>query len=44
MQVGQCSRHKHIYPAQKMVLRNVIIEAKLVEQPALIPPPPPHHR
>ena len=27
-----------------MVLRNAIIEAKLVEQPALIPPPPPHHR
>jgi hypothetical protein len=43
MQVGQGSRHKHIDPAQQMVLRNAIIEAELIEQLALVPPPPPHH-
>jgi len=44
VQVGQCSRHNYIDPAQKMVLRNAIIKAKLVEQLGLIPPPTPHHR
>ena len=44
VKVGQCSRHKHVDPSQKMVLRNAIIEAELVEQLALVPPLPTHHR
>ena len=44
MEVGQGSRHKHVDPSQKMILRNAIIETELVEQLALVPPPPPHHR
>jgi hypothetical protein len=44
MEVGQGSRHKHVDPAQKMVLWNAIIEAERVEQPALVPPLPTHHR
>ena len=35
VEVGQCRRYEHIDPAQKMVLRNAIIEAELVEQLAL---------
>ena len=31
-------------PAQKMIPRNAIIEAELVEQFALVPCPPTHHR
>jgi hypothetical protein len=42
--VGQGSRHKHVDPSQKMILRNAIIEAELVEQLALVPPLPTHHR
>src|SRR5665648_658399 len=44
VKIGQCSRHKHIDPAQKMVLRNAIIEAELVKQLALVSPLPTHHR
>jgi len=44
VEVGQCRRHKHVDPSQKMVLRNAIIEAELVEQLALVPPLPTHHR
>src|SRR5665648_741344 len=43
VKIGQGSRHKHIDPAQKMVLRNAIIEAELVEQLALVSPLPTHH-
>jgi hypothetical protein len=31
VEVGQCRRHKHVDPSQKMVLRNAIIETELVE-------------
>jgi hypothetical protein len=31
VKVGQCRRHEHVDPAQKMILRNAIIEAELVE-------------
>jgi hypothetical protein len=44
VEVGQGSRHNHVDPSQKMVLRNAIVEAELVEQLALVPPPPTHHR
>src|SRR5665811_2172499 len=44
VEVGQRSRHKHVDPSQKMVLRNAIIEAELVEQLALVSPLPTHHR
>jgi hypothetical protein len=44
VEVGQYSRHKHVDPSQKMVLRNAIIEAELVEQLAMVPPLPTHHR
>jgi hypothetical protein len=44
VEVGQCPRHKYIDPSQKMVLRNAIIEAELVEQLTLVPPLPTHHR
>jgi hypothetical protein len=44
VEVGQGSRHKHVDPSQKMVLRNAIIEAELVKQLALVPPLPTHHR
>jgi transposase len=37
VQVGQRSCHNHIDPAQKMSLRNAIIEAELVEQLGLVP-------
>jgi hypothetical protein len=40
--VGQRSRHKHVDPSQKMILRNAIIEAELVEQLALVPLLPTH--
>ena len=43
VEVGQCSRHKHVDPSQKMVLRNAIVEAELVEQLGLIDPPLAHH-
>jgi hypothetical protein len=41
VEVGERRRHNHVDPSQKMVLRNAIIEAERVEQPALIPPLPP---
>jgi hypothetical protein len=44
VEVDQCSHHEHVDPAQKMVLRNAIVEAELVEKLALVPPLPPHHR
>jgi hypothetical protein len=44
VEVSQCRRHKHINPAQKMALRNAVIETELVEQLALVPPLPTHHR
>jgi hypothetical protein len=44
VEVGQCRRHKHLDPSQKMILRDAIIEAKLIEQLALVPPLPTHHR
>jgi hypothetical protein len=44
VEVGQSSRHDQVYPAQKMTLRNAIIEAELIEQLTLVPPLPPHHR
>src|SRR5438552_2501245 len=40
---GQCSRHKHRDPSQKMILRNAIIEAELIEQLALVPSLATHH-
>jgi hypothetical protein len=40
---GQCDRHKHVDPSLKMVLQNAIVEAKLVEQLALVTPLPTHH-
>jgi len=48
---GECPRNlfaarsgRRPTPSQKMVLRNAIIEAELVEQLALVPPLPTHHR
>jgi len=43
VQVGQGSCHNYVDPAQKMALRNAIIEAELVEQLRLIPSPLTHH-
>src|SRR3990170_6345788 len=43
VKVGQCSRHKHVDPSQKMVVWNAIIEAELIEQLSLIPSPATHH-
>jgi hypothetical protein len=43
VEVGQCSCHEHVDPAEKMVLRNAIVEAELVEKLALVPLLPTHH-
>ena len=44
VKVSQRRGHEHIDEAQQVVLGDAIVEAELVEQPALIASPPPHHR
>src|SRR5262245_20745552 len=44
VQVGERHRNEHVHAPQEVVLRDAILQPKLVEQPALIAPLPPHPR